>query len=157
MTGVNPSLPGIIAPPPRLYMGTFAIAAIGHVVFPLPVTSTGLIIRLFGVFMLIISALLARWSFLTMRKIGTSANPNKESVALSTSGPFAFTRNPIYLAMTGLYIGAGALLNSWWALFLLPPLLYLMHKGVILREERSLRAQFGDADDAYKATVRRGL
>jgi protein-S-isoprenylcysteine O-methyltransferase Ste14 len=157
MTGANSSLPGIITPPPRLYMGAFAIAVMGHVVFPLPVTSSGLIIRLFGVFMLIISALLARWSFLAMRKIGTSANPNKESVALSTSGPFAFSRNPIYLAMTGLYIGAGALLNSWWALFLLPLLLYLMHKGVILREERYLLAQFGDVYESYKATVRRWL
>lgn len=153
----DPSLPGIIAPPPLLYIGAFAIAAIGHVVFPLSVTSGNLIVRLIGGVVFIASALLARWAFLTMRKVGTSANPRKESVALSTSGPFAFSRNPIYLAMTGLYIGASALFNSWWPLLLLPPLLYLMHRGVILREERYLLAQFGSTYASYKIAVRRWL
>jgi protein-S-isoprenylcysteine O-methyltransferase Ste14 len=153
----NPSLPGIIAPPPLLYIGALAIAVAGHAIFPLSITSAVLIIRSIGAVMLILSAFLACWAFLTLRKIGTSANPYKTSSALSTAGPFAFSRNPIYLAMTGLYIGIGALLNAWWTAFLLPPLLYLMHTGVILREERYLLAQFGGAYASYKATVRRWL
>lgn len=118
---------------------------------------SGYAVPLTGVFLIAISSAFARWAFVAMRRLGTSANPRKESVALSTSGPFAFSRNPIYLAMTGLYIGADALLDSWWPMLFLAPLLWLMHWGVILREERYLLAQFGDAYASYKAAVRRWI
>lgn len=151
------SIPRIIAPPPLLYIGTFAAGTILEMVSPLPITGFGDALRLAGCILLVISAALARWAFGTMRQLGTSPNPWKESVALSTAGPFAFSRNPIYLAMTGLYLGAALLLTSWWPLLFLMPLLMLMHWGVILREERYLLTQFGDAYVSYKAAVRRWL
>ncbi len=128
-----------------------------HVLYPQPIMASGVAVGLIGIFILVASGSFARWAFVTMRRLGTSANPRKQTVALSTAGPFAFSRNPIYLAMTGLYIGAGALLNSWWPMLLVVPLLVLMHWGVVLREERYLMAQFGDAYAAYKAAVRRWL
>lgn len=157
MNDTRTSLPGIIAPPPLLYLGAFVGASTIHALYPQRFMDSGFTVRLLGIFLLVASGALARWAFVTLRLHGTSANPRKPSVALSTSGPFAYSRNPIYLAMTGLYIGAGALLNSWWSMLLLAPLLLLMHWGVILREERYLLAQFGDAYAAYTASVRRWL
>lgn len=78
-------------------------------------------------------------------------------MALSTAGPFAYSRNPIYLAMTGIYLGVTALVNSWWLPLLLIPLVLLMHWGVVLREERYLLHVFGEPYAAYKTTVRRWL
>ena len=157
MNDTQTSLPGIIAPPPLLYIGAFVSACAVHAISPQPIMASSFAIRLAGGFMLVASGVFVRWAFITMRQLGTSASPRKQSVALSTSGPFAFSRNPIYLAMTGLYIGAAALLNSWWPMLLLVPLLLLMHWGVVLREERYLLAQFGDAYASYKAAVRRWL
>ena len=112
---------------------------------------------IFGGFLFALSAAFARWAFLTMRLFGTTASPKKPSDALATSGPSQFSRNPIYVAMTGLYIGAVFLVNSAWPLLLLPPLLFLIHYGVIVREERYLFAKFGEAYAAYKSEVRRWL
>jgi len=104
-----------------------------------------------------ISAAFARWAFVTLRRAGTSANPYQPSVALTTTGPFRFSRNPIYLAMTGLYLGTSLLVNSVWPLLLFAPLMLVMHHGVILKEERYLSATFGEAYAAYKSGVRRWL
>lgn len=157
MSDEKASIPGIIAPPPLLYIGAFAVGGAVHAVSPQPIITSDSAIRLFGALLLVSSSIFARWAFVTMQQLGTSASPRRQSVALSTSGPFAFSRNPIYLAMTGLYIGAAALFNSWWPMLSLIPLLLLMHWGVVLREERYLLTQFGDAYASYKTTVRRWL
>lgn len=152
-----PSLPGIIAPPPLLYSVAFVLGATVETFCSKPIIESDYTLMFFGCFVLVVSASFARWAFVTMRALGTSANPRKQSAALSTSGPFAFSRNPIYLAMTGLYIGVAALLNSWWPLIFLIPLFILMHWGVVLREERYLLTQFGESYTSYKAAVRRWL
>lgn len=157
MNGSQIALPGIIAPPPLLYIGVFLTGCAIHVVDPQPIISSGSIVRVIGALLFVLSGAFARWAFVTMRQFGTSANPRKQTLALSTTGPFALSRNPIYVAMTGLYIGAGALLNSWWPMLLLVPLLLLMRWGVVLREERYLLAQFGNTYTAYRAAVRRWL
>lgn len=78
-------------------------------------------------------------------------------MVLATGGPFRLSRNPIYLAMTAMYLGIAFLGNSWWPLLLLPPLLVVMHWGVVLREERHLAKQFGEGYGRYKSTTRRWL
>ena len=90
-----------------------------------------------------------------MRRVGTTANPKKASQVLATGGPFQFSRNPIYLAMTGLYVGLALLINSYWPLTLLVPLLALMEWGVIRREEHYLAEKFGEPYTCYKTKVRR--
>jgi protein-S-isoprenylcysteine O-methyltransferase Ste14 len=147
----------IIAPPPALYIGTLLIGVALQAAFPFRMFSTSYAHVLFGVLLVVLSATFARWSFLTMRRIGTTANPRKPSEALATDGPFRFSRNPIYVAMTGLYVGASILANAAWPLILLGPLLLLMDWGVIRREERYLSGKFGDAYSDYMARVRRWL
>jgi protein-S-isoprenylcysteine O-methyltransferase Ste14 len=147
----------IIAPPPVLYIGTLLIGGALQAAFPFRLFSAFYAHVLFGVLLVTLSAVFARWSFLTMRRIGTTANPRKPSEALATDGPFRFSRNPIYVAMTGLYVGASILANAAWPLLLLAPLLLLVDWGVIRREERYLSEKFGDAYTDYMARVRRWL
>lgn len=65
-----------------------------------------------GMLLLILSGAFARWSFITMRQASTTANPGEASTALVVDGPFRFSRNPLYVAMTGLYLGISFLANA---------------------------------------------
>lgn len=147
----------IIAPPPVMYIGALLLGFAIHAVSPIWIFRTPHAHVILGGLLFVLSAAFTRWAFLTMRRFGTTANPKKPSEALATSGPFQFSRNPIYVAMTGLYVGLDFMVNSAWPLILLGPLLLLMDWGVIRREERYLSGKFGDVYMAYKSRVRRWL
>lgn len=157
MNSNPPKTAEIFAPPPLLYLSTIAIGCASQIYSPHPITSSVPISLGIGGLLFVLSVFLARWSFITMRKIGTSGNPRETSTALAIDGPFRISRNPIYVAMTGMYLGISFLANALWLLVLLLPLLFIMHWGVILREERYLARQFGKAYLEYKSTVRRWL
>ena len=72
------------------------------------------------------------------------------------SGPYALSRNPMYLAWTLGYIGVALVADTAWPLLLLPVVL-VVTQMVVLREERSLERRFGDSYRNYKASVRRYL
>ena len=90
-----------------------------------------------------------------MRRAGTNVDPGKPSTVIVDEGPYRFTRNPIYLANTLLYVGLSLVFNAVWPLLTLMPSLLLLHWGVVLREERYLEGKFGEAYLAYKRRVRR--
>ena len=71
-------------------------------------------------------------------------------------GPFAHSRNPMYLAWTAGYVGAALVAGTAWPLLLLPFVLVATHLAV-LAEERSLDRRFGAAYRRYRASVRRYL
>jgi len=84
-------------------------------------------------------------------------DPVLPTTAIVTSGPFRFSRNPLYLALTLLYFGLSVAVNSWWGIVVLVPLLIIMHRGVVLREERYLERKFGETYRRYRSKVRRYL
>jgi protein-S-isoprenylcysteine O-methyltransferase Ste14 len=75
---------------------------------------------------------------------------------LVDGGPYALSRNPMYVAWTAGYMGAALVTGTAWPLLLLPVVLVATQVAV-LREERSLERRFGDAYRSYKASVRRYL
>jgi protein-S-isoprenylcysteine O-methyltransferase Ste14 len=75
---------------------------------------------------------------------------------LVASGPYAHSRNPMYVAWTVGYVGAALVAGTAWPLLLLPVVL-VVTQVVVLREERSLERRFGVAYRNYKASVRRYL
>jgi protein-S-isoprenylcysteine O-methyltransferase Ste14 len=81
----------------------------------------------------------------------------KPTTVLVTEGPFRYSRNPIYLALTLLYLGVAFLVNAWWILLLVVPVLLVIRYGVIAREEVYLARKFGDAYRQYTTQVRRWL
>jgi protein-S-isoprenylcysteine O-methyltransferase Ste14 len=90
-----------------------------------------------------------------MKRAGTNVRPDQPSLAIVTDGPFRFTRNPMYVATTGLYLGITLLVNTLWPLMLLPPMLAVLDLGVVRREERYLEAKFGEPCRTHRARVRR--
>jgi protein-S-isoprenylcysteine O-methyltransferase Ste14 len=148
--------PGVVAFPPLLYTAALGIGLLLHWLaprHPLPATAA----RLLGAVFVVGSAGLARWGERTMRRAGTNVDPRQPALELVVEGPFRYSRNPLYLALTGLYLGITLLVNAVWPLVLLVPLLAILRWGVIGREERYLEAKFGEPYRAYRARVGRWL
>ncbi len=91
------------------------------------------------------------------RDAGTNIEPWRTSTAIVSSGPYRWSRNPIYLAMAVIHLGLAPGFGSLIALLLLPIVLIVIQTQVIAREERYLEAKFGDAYRDYMARVRRWL
>jgi len=148
--------PGVLVFPPLLFGATLALGLLLHWAYPVhPLPSVPA--RLSGALLLVLSALLARSALAAMKRAGTNVRPDQPTLAIVTDGAFRFSRNPLYLAATGLYLSVALLVNALWPLLLLIPMLAVLQWGVIVREERYLEAKFGDTYRAYKARVRRWL
>jgi protein-S-isoprenylcysteine O-methyltransferase Ste14 len=146
--------PGVAVFPPLLFGGALALGLLLQWIWPAhPLPS--LPARLVGVVLLAASGLLARSAEAAMKRAGTNIRPDQPTLAVVSDGPFRFTRNPLYLALTGLYVGITLLADSLWPLLLLVPVLVVLQWGVVAREERYLEAKFGEPYRAYKARVRR--
>lgn len=83
--------------------------------------------------------------------------PARRPPALVTAGPYRFTRNPIYIGFVLVYFGLSIVLTSVWILLLLFPVLLILQRGVVQREEAYLERKFGDAYRAYAERVPRWL
>lgn len=71
-------------------------------------------------------------------------------------GPYAFSRNPMYLAAAVVYVGVALAAGAAWPLLLLPAVVLATHV-VVLREERFLEARFGAVYLGYRTATRRYL
>jgi protein-S-isoprenylcysteine O-methyltransferase Ste14 len=147
---------GVVAPPPLIYLGALVFGLLLSRRFPmrfLPRTmARGLGWPLLGG-----GVLLLGWFEMAMRQADTPSNPYKPVERIATEGPFRYTRNPGYLAMTLIYASIASLANALWAVLLLPVALVVIQRGVIEREERYLEGKFGEEYLSYKAQVRRWI
>ena len=170
MTTTRRDIPGVIAPPPLIYLGFLLV---GWVIFrfanPAVVGSElhgwlslgfGLETqtRRFGALALIVIGLVLDGAAAGyFRRLGTAVEPWKPSTALATGGLYRLSRNPIYLGFAITYVGFAVAMDSVLVLLLLIPCLFVVDRFVIRREERYLSAKFGSDYDAYRARVRRWL
>jgi len=158
---------GVIAPPPLIYLAGLVLGLGADRVFGLPALpylrrSDGLepglgpgIVLGIGLGILgLVLILAAAGRFL---KAGTKIPPHQPTTALVTGGLYGWSRNPIYLGLTLIYLGLAAGCASLGTLALLPLVLVVMEIGVIRREERYLERKFGTAYRDYTARVRRWL
>lgn len=73
--------------------------------------------------------------------------------ALARSGPYAFTRNPLYFGSVILAAGFMVAGGSVWAAVVVGAYLALFYPTVMRREEAELRAHYGEAFEGYAVTV----
>ncbi len=155
MQDKNQDNPGVIAPPPAIYAGAFVLSLLLNGIWRLPLFPRRR--PWLGLAVLGIAVLIARPAFRTMRQAGTNINPAQPATAIVTEGPYRWTRNPIYLGLTLFYTGCTILTNTLWGAVLLPPLLWVMRRGVIEREETYLEQKFGDQYVNYKTQSTRWI
>jgi protein-S-isoprenylcysteine O-methyltransferase Ste14 len=91
------------------------------------------------------------------RERGTNARPWKTTNSIVQDGVYRWTRNPMYLGMAAIHGGVALVTDSLAALVLLVPVVWIIQREVIAREEAYLEAKFGAAYLAYKARVRRWI
>ena len=75
---------------------------------------------------------------------------------LISGGPYAISRNPMYLGWTSLYLGGALITRNAWMVASLPVVAGLIHREV-LREEHELEGAFGEEYTRYRKLVRRYL
>jgi protein-S-isoprenylcysteine O-methyltransferase Ste14 len=107
--------------------------------------------------LVICSLLLFFTSIRRFKAAGTPVPGNEPTTAIVQSGPYRFSRNPIYLAFSVLVLGIACWRNSVWLLGTLAAAVSLMSFAVIPREERYLQRRFGAEYLDYRAKVRRWL
>lgn len=90
-------------------------------------------------------------------KMHTTLDPHGSVSAIVTSGPYRFSRNPIYLGFVFTLIGLPLALGNYWGVLLSPLLMILMAQLVIKHEEAYLEEKFKDVYTSYKSRVRRWL
>lgn len=112
---------------------------------------------LIGVILTIAAIALFVLAARTFRIAGTPIPGNRPTTAIVRTGPYRFSRNPIYLAFSLLQLGLAFWINSLGLLITLIPALALMSLVVIPREERYLEERFPSEYVRYKASVRRWL
>jgi protein-S-isoprenylcysteine O-methyltransferase Ste14 len=110
-----------------------------------------------GFALLILPIALPFWAARTFRLHQTTVHPRGDVGAIATEGLYRFTRNPMYLSLILIYIGASLVFRLPWAWILLPAVFLGLHLGVIIPEEKYLQAKFGESYLNYKAQVRRWL
>jgi protein-S-isoprenylcysteine O-methyltransferase Ste14 len=94
---------------------------------------------------------------LQFRRAGTTLEPFQKASQLVQSGLYAYSRNPIYLAMVLCLLGIAILLGSLTPFLIIPLFAWLIQQNVILAEEQLLESTFGDTYRHYKQRVRRWL
>jgi protein-S-isoprenylcysteine O-methyltransferase Ste14 len=84
---------------------------------------------------------------------GAAAGHLRKHEALATTGPYAWSRNPLYLG--SMLVAAGFLIaaGSWIAALIVASYLAVFYPGVTRREEEELRAEYGAAFDEYARRV----
>ena len=148
--------PGVIVIPPLLYVGALLVGLALHYFVPVHYLPGAINIWL-GILLISVSVPIVISAVWEMRRAQTAVDVRKPTTAIVTQGAFRFSRNPVYLSLTILYIGISSLINSMWVVLGLIPVLMLMQRGVIKREERYLEKKFGQQYLRYKSRVRRWI
>lgn len=104
----------------------------------------------FGLMMII-------WASSTLARAMTAILPHMGASALVTHGPFAWSRNPIYLGEAFILLGLFGLDGSFWMLAAAITFVNLVTLFGVMPEERHLAARFGPAWEDYAGKVRRWL
>ncbi len=151
---------GVNFPPPFYFVLGFLAGWLLHRVAPLFVPGANGIggiagMRAVGWLLIAVGGVLLVWAQVTFRRHRTTLIPNRPATAMVTDGPYAFTRNPMYVSLTLIYLGLALLMRMLWPIIVLPAILALLTVLVIRREERYLSDAFGEEYAAFTKRVRR--
>ena len=162
---IDQDSPRVRVPPPLIYLGALLLGILLDELLRMRIGLARLhglgiateIRMVLTIVPLALGAAIMLWAAGLFRRAGTDVKPWRTSTALVTDGPFRWTRNPMYLGMTLVYVALALGFDSLGAILLLIPVLLVIRSQVIGREERYLEAKFGDDYRAYKSRVRRWL
>jgi protein-S-isoprenylcysteine O-methyltransferase Ste14 len=148
--------PTLVLNPFLIYIGVAVLAALMQLLVPLPFIPPQAA-RITGLVIMIANFMLGLPALRKMSAAKTSPNPNKSTTALILTGPYRFTRNPMYIGLTLMYAGLVTFLQLPWGLLFTPIVIWLITAWVIRPEEQYLECKFGDEYLKYKERVHRWI
>jgi protein-S-isoprenylcysteine O-methyltransferase Ste14 len=151
--------PNVLVPPPFVFVAGWVAGWALSLVRPFEIDGAGpsAVQQALALVALAGGLVLMGWGLVTFRRARTPIIPVRSARLVVMSGPFRFTRNPMYLGLATAYFGLALVVNQAWPIVLLPLVLIGLTVLVIEREERHLARLFGAEYDAYRARVRRWL
>ncbi|WP_265519527.1 methyltransferase family protein [Nitratireductor luteus] len=157
MTDPRDAPPSRLPWPPIIYLAAICLALIAGFLLPVPWLPRPLSDLLFAMGWLMVAAGLAIdvAAIRAMRKVGTTVLPHRASEHLVTRGPFAFSRNPLYLSNTMIVLAIGLIMGNAWFVAFGFAAAFATHKLAIAPEERHLAQRFGKHYRDYQKKVRR--
>jgi protein-S-isoprenylcysteine O-methyltransferase Ste14 len=137
-------------PIPEGHLITIVLGVFAESNLPQPFIQAEWIGYALGIPISLAGIIIAAWS---VREVNAIVVDDPEK--LITTGPYAISRNPMYIAWNLIYLGAIFLVNTRWLLLLFTFVLGYTHYLVILREEKGLQERFGSEYREYCKRVRR--
>jgi protein-S-isoprenylcysteine O-methyltransferase Ste14 len=134
-------------------MGALIHSAVLPLAFPLPRSIT---LAAGGVLVVAAIALFAA-AIRLFRATGQHPRPWLPTPSLIVEGPYRFSRNPLYVALTLAQLGLGLLLDDAWIVAFSAVSLGVVHFIAVRPEEAYLLERFGEPYRRYLASVRRYL
>lgn len=150
-TGAN-----VVVKPPQLFLITIATGLLLQLLWPFSFSGSVAAIWL-GLSLISGSLGLMVWADGTFKRWDTAVNPDQPTTKIIQTGPYRFSRNPMYLAFLLIQAGVGFAVSGWWLFIMLLPAYLVLRWGVIAREEQYLSALFGVEYLDYQTAVRRWL
>ena len=147
-------LPGLLRPP-IVFLSAILLGIALKRAWSLPFMPSSF--RLLGPLVTLCAVLLFLLSYREFRAAGTPVQGSQRSTTIVRTGPYRFSRKPIYLSFILLVLGLSVWINDLWLLVTLIPAVGFIAAVVIPREERFLERAFPDQYSSYKAVVRRWL
>jgi protein-S-isoprenylcysteine O-methyltransferase Ste14 len=153
----NADAPSVVIHPP-IAMGVALVICLGlGWIYPLPIPLAVVPRFLIGAAFFAAAVLLMIWSGKVFRNAHTEVNITRPATTIVDTGPYRFSRNPIYVGMFAGLIALALFFGSFWPLVALVILYFVIRFGVVAREESYLERKFGPVYLGYKVQVRRWL
>lgn len=146
----------LVRPPIALVLAIIGGIALDRLL-PLPWLPSDLPAGWLGGALFVLGLALLVWAAVTITKAGSNVPTNQPTTTIVESGPYRFSRNPIYIGMFLGLIGLAIALNTLWLLIVMVLFALILRYGVVAREEAYLERKFGDAYRGYRSRVRRWL
>jgi protein-S-isoprenylcysteine O-methyltransferase Ste14 len=156
----TPDRPQLIAPPPLILLAAIIIAAGLEYLAPLsllPAPGWRNWLSWVGALLILAGIISAVSGVREFRRQGTNVDPRQPALTLVTTGPYRFTRNPMYLGMALLLAGIVLGFSLDWGILVWIAFILVINYGVIFREERYLTAQFGAPYTEFLVGTRRWI
>jgi len=139
-------------PIPEAHIFGIVLGALLHLFFKVNIFHSTWTGHLVGWPLIVLGTVLSLWAVIEAGEIDISS-PQK----LVTSGPYTYSRNPMYVGWSLIYLGIAFVINSFWLIVLFPLVMIYIHFIDIPKEERFLERKFGSQYSEYRKRVRKYL
>jgi protein-S-isoprenylcysteine O-methyltransferase Ste14 len=144
-------------PVPWVFIVGYLVSLIPQHFVPIQVKGETLpsTIHFMGIILFVVGLAIMVWSLVIFQSRRTTTSTLETASLFVTWGPYRFSRNPMYVSLTMVYLGEAGIQNQIWPILFLIVILAYLNSIVIPYEESSMARTFGDSYEQYRGKVRR--